>query len=249
MYKDQRTPKKETEKEKKRRFKILDENPILVGRAKLGDENAVKHLDALIHDKPVDPKWLEEIKADEEKPLPVQELKMSNVPHVETRVTVVGDCIKTVLKDINGYILSVDLFKVKSVSRVSFNVAQCELIIVLPETMGSIGEVEKPLFGPGGTKTGGVRKELEGNTGPFKITIRTEPVIRQFLTVWNGVMDNTEFEGFEAYLAHQEKMKIAMEEAKQRDIEAKAKGETSPDEENKTEGSGIILDSFGELIQ
>lgn len=233
-----RSEKKETKEEERHRFKVIDQNPELVKKARSGNLKAIKHLNALIYKEEIDPEWLIE---DKEPEMPIQEMIMNNNPYMETRVTIFSDKLKVVIKDRGGNIMAMDMCEIKSIHRVSYNPILNQLIIVLPEFIGSIEEIEQPIMDNKGNKTGASRRAIHGNTGPYKFIIATTEVITAFLKSWMGEKDFIEhFDGFKLHEESKKKFEEARKAAEKKEKE---------DQENKEKGetrSSSILDETGE---
>lgn len=119
----------------------------------------------------------------------------------QMKVEIVGKMLKTMLSDPMGYLVAIDFIQISNVTRCSYNVIMNELVIVLPETTGRIGEMQIPITNQQGKKTGGMRQEVAGQITSFKTKISGEEDIRKFLEVYVGESPLSEetFQGFKHY--------------------------------------------------
>jgi hypothetical protein len=158
----------------------------------------------------------------------------SEEPQME--VQIFGRMLKTILCDPAGYMVAIDFTPIKNVIRTSYNVIMNELIVVLSETTGRIGEMQIPIVSPmTGKKTGGMRQEVTGQITSFKTKIEGTDNIRKFLEVYleESPLSEETFEGFKHY-------EIAKE------VLSKA-AQLKREEQGKKKGGGLV-DAAGEPI-
>jgi hypothetical protein len=166
-----------------------------------------------------------------------EEIKPFEKGITEQKVSVVGDFIKIVALDPLGYYIAIDMIEIRSIKHVSYNVITDELVLVLDETTGRIGEIDVPIQNNAGHKTGGYRREVTGNITSYKTKLTVREDISVFLSKWLGVKDITEdvFEGFK----HNNIAKEVFEKA------AKLKEEQAEAKKNK---SGLV-DTAGQPLK
>lgn len=147
----------------------------------------------------------------------------------EQKVSIVGNKVKVVALDPLGYYVAIDFIEISSIKHVSYNVITDELILVLSETTGRIGETDVPIQNNAGHKTGAYRREVYGQITAYKTKLSEREHIEAFMKKWLGVEKLTEadFEGFK----HNDIAKEVFEKA------AKLKKE---EEEKKTNKSGLV---------
>lgn len=141
----------------------------------------------------------------------------------ESEAFIIDDKVKVVKYDPMGYMVAIDVFYIREVQRISYNVLAGELIIVLPEVAGRIFEADVDVTGAHGQKTGGKRREITGQITMFKTSITDEKTIREFLKVWYEGTKVTEqtFEGFKHHKLSQEIIEKAIQ-AKQKEQDSKS---------------------------
>jgi len=144
----------------------------------------------------------------------------------EMIASIVGKFLKTVLTDPMGYYVAIDFIPIANISRVSYNVIQDRLVLILGETTGRIGEQDIPIANAMGKKTGGMRREIIGQITSFKTSLDNQKDIRKFLEVYLDESPLTEetFEGFKHHAVAKEVLEKAAQLKKE---EMEKKGKTS----------------------
>lgn len=149
----------------------------------------------------------------------------------EYTLSVVDDKLKYVLKDPNGYIISIDFFQISEISRVSYNVVMDQLTLITKETMGDIGETKIPVRNNQGQVISN-KLVMSGQIRPFKTVIEGRVIIEPFLKVWLNRPSITKaeqkafeeiFEGFKAHDAARAKI-AAITEQKLQEAEGNKAG-------------------------
>lgn len=155
----------------------------------------------------------------------------------EQKVTVQGNKLKIVALDPLGYYVAIDYVDIQSIKHISYNVIADELVLVLSETTGRIGETDVPLRNNMGKVTGAYRREVYGQITAYKTKLTERDQMSVFLSKWLGVDHITEdvFEGFK----HNNIAKEVFEKA------AKLKQEQADKKANK---SGLV-DTAGQPLK